>query len=416
MKKVSILLLLVLTVFTVSLAAKTVTVEFWTLSLSTFSDYFNKVIESFEAANPDIKINWVDVPYDAFQQKMIAAIASGKAPDLVNMNTPWVIDFVGQNALSPIDEYVTDVDKYLYLPNYWDVTVIEGKSYALPWYLSPQIMLYNKQIFEEAGLDPDNPPKTWDEIVEYSRIIKEKTGLFGFQPNIVAHIDLLESGVPLISPDAKKAIINTPEAVEKLKQWQLAFKESLMPQDLGGYQAGTQKFAGGRIAMFPVGITMVKHVEINSPSIFQVTDVTSFPLGKGEKIPAGAMNVAVPYNAKNKAEAVKFGLWLTSPYWQVEFAKIATVVPSTKISLEEDPWFIEKAQTDLNVKAQLVASQSMIYGFDQDELGKVVGASKYSEFRRILNDYWIAAIKGEYTAEEALAKAEEECQALLDSK
>ena len=135
-----------------------------------------------------------------------------------------------------------------------------------------------------------------------------------------------------------------------------------------------------------------------------------------KKIPAGAMNVAVPYNAKNKAEAVKFGLWLTSPYWQVEFAKIATVVPSTKISLEEDPWFIEKAQTDLNVKAQLVASQSMIYGFDQDELGKVVGASKYSEFRRILNDYWIAAIKGEYTAEEALAKAEEECQALLDSK
>ncbi|HPZ74608.1 MAG TPA: sugar ABC transporter substrate-binding protein [Candidatus Pacearchaeota archaeon] len=416
MKKFGILLLMLLTVFTVSLTAKTVTVEFWTLSLATFSDYINAAISSFEKANPDIKINWVDVPYDAFQQKIISAIASGKAPDLVNMNTPWVIDFVGQNALSPIDEYVPDVDKYLYLPNYWDVTVIDGKSYAIPWYLSPQIMLYNRQIFEEAGLDPDNPPKTWAEIIEYSRIIKDKTGLYGFQPNIVAHIDLLEEGVPLVSPDGKKAIIDTPEAVEKLKQWQLAFKESLMPQDLGGYQAGTQKFAGGRIAMFPVGITMVKHVEINSPSIFKVSDVTTFPLGKGEKIPAGAMNVAVPYNAKNKAEAVKFGLWLTSPYWQVEFAKIATVVPSTKISLEQDPWFLERAQTDLNVKAQLVASQSMIYGFDQDELGKIIGPSKYPEFRRILNDYWIAAIKGEYTAEEALSKAEKECQALLDSK
>jgi len=415
MKKFGILLMLVLVVFATSLTAKTVTVEFWTLSLSTFSDYINAVIDSFEEANPDIKINWVDVPYDAFQQKIIAAIASGKAPDLVNMNTPWVIDFVGQNALSPIDEYVTEVDKYLYLPNYWDVTVIDGKSYAIPWYLSPQIMLYNKQIFEDAGLDPENPPQTWDEIIEYSRIIKEKTGLYGYQPNIVAHIDLLGAGVPLISPDGKKAIINTPEALEKLKQHQIAFKEALMPQDLGGYQAGTQKFAGGRIAMFPVGITMVKHVQINSPSIFEVSDVTSFPLGKGKKIPAGAMNVAVPYNAQNKAEAVKFGLWLTSPYWQTEFAKIATVVPSTKISLEEDPWFLEKAGTDLNIKAQLVASQSMIYGFDQDELGKVIGPSKYSEFRRILNDYWIAAIKGEYTAEEALELAEKECQELLDS-
>jgi len=398
------------------LSAESVTVEFWTLSLSTFSDYINSVIDTFETANPDIKINWVDIPYDAFQQKLIAAIASGNHPDLVNMNTPWVIDFAAQDALSPIDEFVTEVDKYLYLPNYWEATVIDGKSYAIPWYLSPQILLYNKQIFEEAGLDPNVPPKTWDEIIEYSRIIKEKTGLYGYQPNIVAHIDLQEEGVPLISEDGKKAIVNTPEAIARLKQHQLAFKEALMPQDLGGYQAGTQKYAGGRIAMFPVGITMVKHVQINSPSIFEVSDVAPFPLGKGKKIPAGAMNVAVPYNAKNKAEAVKFGLWLTSPFWQVEFAKIATVVPSTKISLEEDPWFLERAETDLNVKAQLVASKSMIYGFDQDAIGKRIGLAKYSEFRRILDDYWIAAIKGDYTAEEALSLAEAELNELLSSE
>ncbi|ABX31257.1 extracellular solute-binding protein family 1 [Petrotoga mobilis SJ95] len=415
MKKFFVVLVCLI-ISSLMLSAKSVTVEFWTLSLSTFSDYINSVIDTFEAANPDIKINWVDVPYDAFQQKLIAAIASGNPPDLVNMNTPWVIDFAAQDALSPIDEFVTEVDKYLYLPNYWEATVIDGKSYAIPWYLSPQIMLYNKQIFEEAGLDPNVPPKTWDEIIEYSRIIKEKTGLYGYQPNIVAHIDLQEEGVPLISEDGKKAIVNTPEAMAKLKQHQLAFKEALMPQDLGGYQAGTQKYAGGRIAMFPVGITMVKHVQINSPSIFEVSDVTSFPLGKGKKIPAGAMNVAVPYNAKNKAEAVKFGLWLTSPYWQVEFAKIATVVPSTKISLEEDPWFLERAERDLNVKAQLVASESMIYGFDQDAIGKIIGPAKYSEFRRILDDYWIPAIKGDYTAEEALSLAEEELDDLLSSE
>lgn len=411
-----LVVLLCLIIGSLVLSAESVTVEFWTLSLSTFSNYINSVIDTFEAANPDIKINWVDVPYDAFQQKLIASIASGNPPDLVNMNTPWAIDFAAQDALSPIDEFVTEVDKYGYLANYWEATVIDGKSYAIPWYLSPQIMLYNKQIFEEAGLDPNVPPKTWDEIIEYSRIIKEKTGLYGYQPNIVAHIDLQEEGVPLISADGTKAIVNTPDAITKLKQHQLAFKEALMPQDLGGYQAGTQKYAGGRIAMFPVGITMVKHVQINSPSIFEVSDVTSFPLGKGKKIPAGAMNVAVPYNAKNKAEAVKFGLWLTSPYWQVEFAKIATVVPSTKISLEEDPWFLERAETDLNVKAQLVASESMIYGFDQDAIGKIIGPAKYSEFRRILNDYWIAAIKGDYTVEEALSLAEEELNELLLSE
>ncbi|KUK83686.1 MULTISPECIES: ABC transporter substrate-binding protein [Petrotoga] len=398
------------------LSAERVTVEFWTLSLSTFSDYVNSVIDTFEAANPDIKINWVDIPYNAFQQKLIASIASGNVPDLVNMNTPWVIDFAAQNALSPIDEFVPVADKYVYLPNYWEATVIDGKSFAIPWYISPRILLYNRQIFEEAGLDPNVPPKTWDEIIEYSRIIKEKTGLYGYQPNIVAHLDLQEEGVPLISADGKKPIVNTPEAIARLKQHQLAFKEALMPQDLGGYQAAKQKFAGGKIAMFPVGITMVKHVQINSPSIFEVSDVTSYPLGKGKRIPASAMNVAVPSKAKNKAEAVKFGLWLTSPYWQVEFAKIATIVPSTKISLDEDPWFLERAKRDLNVKAQLLASKSMIYGFDLDAIGKIIEPSKYSEFRRILNDYWIAAIKGDYTAEEALYLAEEELKEVLSSE
>ncbi|MDN5346023.1 MAG: putative chitobiose transport system substrate-binding protein [Petrotoga sp.] len=415
MKKFFVVLLCLI-IGSLVLSAESVTVEFWTLSLSTFSDYINSVIGTFEAANPNIKINWVDVPSDAFQQKLVASIASGNPPDLVNMMTQQTIDFAAQDALSPLDEFVTEVDKYVYLPNYWEATVIDGKSYAIPWYLSPQILLYNKQIFEEAGLNPNVPPKTWSEIIEYSRIIKEKTGLYGYQPNIEAYIDLPEEGVSLISADGKKAIVNTPEAIARLKQYQLAFKEALMPQDLGGYQAGTQKYAGGRIAMFPVGITMVKHVQINSPSIFEVSDVTSFPLGKGKKIPARAWNVAVPYNAKNKAEAVKFGLWLTSPYWQMEFAKIATVVPATKISLEEDPWFLERAETDLNVKAQLIASESMIYGFDPDAIGKIIGPAKYSEFRRILNDYWIAAIKGDYTAEEALSLAEEELNELLTNE
>ena len=417
MKKFVTVLFLILTVCTISFAAKTVTVEFWTLSLSTFSDYINEVINSFEAANPGIEIDWVDVPMGSIQQKLVAAIASGKAPDLVNLNAQYVLDYVAKNALQPLDEYVTKEDKFLYWEGLWKGTVIDNKAYAITWYVGPSgVMIYNKQLFEKAGLDPNKPPETWEEAIEYSRIIKENTGAYGIQPNPGGINNLSDEGIQLVSPDGKKATFNTPEAVKKLESMQQAFKEGLFPPDfiIGDWQTGTQKYSAGELAMFPAS-TMIKHIQINSPSIYAVSDIAPSPRKKSGVTRLDPMNLAVPYNAKNKEEAVKFGLWLTSPYWQIEFSKLATIVPSTKVTLETDLWFVERAEEDLNIKAQMMSNSSklMMYAEDSTAIGKIIGASKYSEFKRILDEYWQAGIKGEYTAQEALSLAEKECNKLL---
>ena len=119
--------------------------------------------------------------WGSIQQKLVAAIASGKAPDLVNLNAQYVLDYVAKNALQPLDEYVTKEDKFLYWEGLWKGTVIDNKAYAITWYVGPSgVMIYNKQLFEKAGLDPNKPPETWEEAIEYSRIIKEKLELMEF--------------------------------------------------------------------------------------------------------------------------------------------------------------------------------------------------------------------------------------------
>ncbi|MFW6262718.1 MAG: ABC transporter substrate-binding protein [Thermotogota bacterium] len=411
MKKMMILSFVLLIAFTVF--AETAKIEVWTLSLSPwFDDYMNDVNRSFEEANPGVEVEWVDVAYDAGLQKLQAAIAAGTAPDVVNMNTIWTIDLVALEALTPLDEYLSEVDKYRYWPQLLAGNTIDGQLYSIPWYASPQILIYNREIFEEAGLDPDNPPRTWEEMLEISRIIKEKTGKYGFEPTISGFEDLMLEGIQLVSEDGKKATFNTPDAVAKLNWYKTLFEEDLIPRTLGGYTAGRENYSAGKIAMYPVGMSMLKHIQENSPSIYAVTDVAPLPLGKAEMLKSAMMNFVIPINAEHKQEAADYIMWISSSYWQVEFDKQASIVPSTKIGLDTDPYFVEKAQTDLQAKAQIMASLSMEYVRD---IGFIPGLEqeKFAEFRRVLDEIFLDAVKGDYSAQEAMDLAEKEINKIL---
>lgn len=393
-----------------------VTIEFWTLSLSpTFDDYINAIIKDFESKYPDIKVNWVDIPYSAAVQKLTAAIAARKAPDVVNLNTSWATDFAAQGALTPLDDLITPKDKAVYWEKLWNGTVIDGKSYAFPWYASIPILMYNTEIFKKAGLDPSKPPETWNEVLEYSRIIKTKLGIYGFEPNIIAMDELLLEGIPIVTPDGKKAAFNTPQALERLNFFVTAYRENLMPRSLGGYVEGREKYQAGQLAMYPAGLTMLKHIENNAPDIYKVTDVAPHPVGKGNLIKVSLMNLVIPITSPHKEAAAKFALHVTSPKWQIEFSKYATVIPSTKEGLENSEYFLERVkQGDLAAKAMLMASKSMEKGVDLNAVTvHQIPADKYADVRKILQDYWLKAIKGEMSPKEALAKAEEEVNRVL---
>jgi len=409
-------LLVVMIILSAVIFGKTITLEFWTLSLSpTFDNYIKSMIADFEKDNPNIKINWLDIPYGSAVQKLTAAVSAGQGPDVVNLNTQWAVDFALQGALLPLNNLIPAITVKLYWEKLWNATVLDKKAYAFPWYASIPILMYNKDLFKKAGLDPTKPPKTWNEVFEYSRVIRSKLDIYGFQPNIIALEELLLEGIPIVTRDGKKAAFNTPEAIEKLEWFQKAYRENLMPRSLGGYGEGREFYQQGKIAMYPAGITMLKHIQVNSPNVFKVTDIAPHPVGKAGIIKVSLMNLVIPVTTKYPKEAAKFAAHVTSAKWQVEFSKYATILPSTVQGLETSEYFRNQVKAgDLNAKAMYVASLAMKNAVDLNAPAVIgVPASKIADVRKVIQDYWMKAIKGELTAKEALDLAEKEVNAIL---
>lgn len=141
-----------------------VTIEFWTIDLkAAFGDFFNDMIAQYESENPGVTVNWTDVPYGDIQSKLVTSVAGGAAPDVVNLNTQFTLTLAGQGALVDLNKEATDEQKSIYIPDLWDSAKIGDSVYAFPWYASPDIMFYNQELFDKAGIEV---PTTFDEALE----------------------------------------------------------------------------------------------------------------------------------------------------------------------------------------------------------------------------------------------------------
>lgn len=100
-----------------------ITLEFWTMQLQpTFTDYINGIIEDFEAENPNIKIDWLDVPAADLDKKILSAVSTDTAPDVVNLNPTFASQLAELDALVNMEEAVSEDDKALYVKGAWEET------------------------------------------------------------------------------------------------------------------------------------------------------------------------------------------------------------------------------------------------------------------------------------------------------
>ncbi len=128
--------------------------------------------DAFTKANPDIKVNLEFVPYEGLHDKTVLAQGSGGGYDVVLFDVIWPAEYAANNVLVDISSRVTDDMKKGVLPGAWTTVNYDGKSYGMPWILDTKYLFYNKEILEKAGIK--TPPKTWAELNEQAKIIKDK--------------------------------------------------------------------------------------------------------------------------------------------------------------------------------------------------------------------------------------------------
>jgi len=405
---------LVLMMTVTGAAGPQTTLEFWTISLQPFfTDYVNRMISDYQRANPGVQIKWVDVQMQAIEQKLLAAIAGGVPPDVVNLNVEFTVRIAEKGALLDLDAAVPAAERAKYFDGLWAGGRFRGRSYGIPWYIAPPVLFFNSDIFKKAGLDALNPPESEDGMIEAARLIKDRTKDYGFMPLIdgtrLMH-RFRENGLPMLSEDGKRAVFNSPAHVAYLERYVDLFKKDYFPDDTlrRGFTGAVERYSAGQLGMLLVGPQFLLRIKESNPEIYAKTFVAPYPMGRGKVIHAGLMALTVPRASKHQQEAVKFALYVTNDENQLEFAKLpgTVIFPSTK-KAAADPFFKQKGAGP-EWKARSIAADELKFGRDL-----TVVVSNQSELYKIFREAVESAFFGKMSPKEALDWAVREWNARL---
>lgn len=389
-------------------------IEFWTMQLSpTFDDYIKGVIADFEAENENIKVKWVDVPWADMEKKILASVASKTAPDVANLNPQFAAKLAELDALVNMDEAVPDDVQKEYFEGVWKSNTFDGKTFGIPWYLSSQVTMYNTKIFEEAGLDPDKAPATFEELGEAAKQVKEKTGKYAFFPPLDgSHLleALVMMGVDLTNKDMTKAAFNTEDGVAAFEYFVDLYKNDYIPREVltEGHGKAIDMYNAGQLAILASGPQFLNQVKENAPDILEATKSAPQITGKTGKKNTAAMNLVVPKQSEHQEAAIKFSIFITNAENQVEFDKIVPILPSIESALD-DPFFSELPESPTPIDEARIVSAGQL----KESEVLVPPMKNYEELKTAMNEALQAAMLGELTPEEAVQQAEEKWNELL---
>ncbi|OAB60948.1 ABC transporter substrate-binding protein [Leptolyngbya valderiana BDU 20041] len=389
------------------------TVEFWTMQLQPqFTEYFNDLIADYEAQHPDTQIDWVDVPWSAMEAKMLASVSAKTAPDVANLNPTFSALLAGRNAWLNLDDRVPETVRQQYLANIWDASRFEGQSFGIPWYITTRITIYNRQLFEAAGID--RPPATYTELAQIAKKVKDETGKYAFFVTVVPDDSgevlesLVQMGVRLVD-DSGNAAFNSPEGKAAFEYWVNLYREGLIPRDVltQGHQRAIELYQAGELALLTSGPQFFQTIANNAPDIAAVSEAAPQITGDTGKIAVAVMNLVIPRDTDNPEEAIAFALFLTDPDNQLAFSKAANTLPSTVETLQDEYFKTANDDTTQIDDARVISAEQL-----QRAEVLVPPMSDANELQRIIYDNLQAAMLEEKTVEEALSDAETEWNSL----
>lgn len=267
------------------------------------------VFEAFQKEHPEIEIissSGLQIQGSAAESSFLLAMAGGTAPDVFYVNFRKLHTYIEQNFMQPLDEFIKEDPEVLERihPAIRKVITVDGHVYAIPWFQCAMALYYRKDLFRDAGLDPNRPPRNWDEFYEYAKklTIPEK-GQWGFYfPQTHGSWFLTDfiwqAGGEVIErgKDGKyRAVFNSPGGVKALEFYRKLTRD---PWKRNGktYRGvanvtnnGYQEIKLGKIAMwFAYSQEMVTNTSDLNPSLIGIAPLPAGPTGiRANEINAG---------------------------------------------------------------------------------------------------------------------------------
>jgi multiple sugar transport system substrate-binding protein len=292
--------------------------------------------DKFMAAYPDVKVSVTPVDWGQAVAKLQTAIGGGETPDVSQMGTDMMGQFVETGALEPVGDAI---DPSVFFESAWQTNVVGGQAYGVPWYVETRVLYYRTDIAEKAGIT--TAPATWDDLKAMAKAMQATGGAeFGISlgtKNSQEYLPFVWSNGGDVVGEDGAFTLDSPAAVEALTFYDSFFEEGLTPKSVPEGFDITPAFVAGTHPMFFSGpwhlglITTAGGADIEgkwaiAPLPKKVSG-TSF---------VGGSNLVVFKDSPNKDAAWAFVQFMADPANQVAWYEEATVLPAVQ-SAWDDP-------------------------------------------------------------------------------
>ncbi|CAH0120638.1 hypothetical protein PAE9249_03159 [Paenibacillus sp. CECT 9249] len=271
--------------------------------------------KSFEEKfNAEVQIT--AFPYDQLKSKLLPAVAGDEGPDVLLLDQIWIAQYAAANYIVPLGDYLngSSIKAEDYFDGAWGAGSYQNKVYAIPFDVGVWgVLYYNKDMFKAAGLDPEKPPVTWDEFLQYGEKLT-KDGKYGTSnwagssESVQCLVDAftVAAGGKLLDESGKKILINEEPGVKALQFWADMNKIS-PPGSVGKNEEDAMTlFTSGQTAMTIYGEWGQDTIKTRAPNMNYGVANLPKPEG-GESIGTfGGFNLAINANSKNKELAWEF--------------------------------------------------------------------------------------------------------------
>ncbi len=373
------------------------------------------LVADFEAANPDIDVDAIYAGnYNDARIKALAALQSGEPAQLSVMFSIDIYDLIEQDAIVAFDDIVETDEERAWLASFYPALMENGqtlgKTWGIPFQRSTIVMYYNKDMFREAGLDPENPPATWDELTKAAKALTDAdAGRYGLMipstgyPYWMFGALSMQSGQVLMNGNGTETYFDDPAVIEALEYWRsLGAEYGVMPE--GTIEWGTlrQNFLEGKTAMMWHSTGNLTAVKNNADFDF---GVAMLPAKKQRGTPTGGGNFYIfkQTSEDDRRAAMRLIRYLTSPEvaadWSIKTGYIGISPASYQTEALEQ--YVEEFPPAKVARDQLNYATAELSTY---QTGRV---------RKLLDDAIQAALTGQKEPAEALQEAQSQAERLL---
>ena len=376
--------------------------------------------EEYHKENPNVKVTPVYAgSYADTRTKVQAAIKGGNTPDLAIMFSIDLYSLLSMDAIADIDSFcTTDADKE-WLNGFYDGFMMNSRdgetTYGIPWQRSTIVLYYNKDAFKAAGLDPEQPPKTWDELKEDAKKLtiteNGQTTQYGIQiPSdgyaywMLQTFCVEQNGFNLMNEIGTETYYDDERTAKGLEFWKSLADDGSMPEGIVAWATTPSDFLEGKTAMMYHTTGNLTNVKNNANFNF---GVTMLPANESYGSPTGGGNFYIFKGVSKERQQAAFDFikWMTDDervaQWSIDTGYVAT-----RPSAYDTERMQEYAK---EFPYCLVARDQLEYGYAE------LSTYNQAEVQKAIDDAISYVMTDQQDVESALATAQQTADGILQA-